>query len=149
MLAGRVLMVDGSVSQTLYPFMTTMQQEFICSELPVLHLHSLELLTAIVKGVRRCSTITNFPFVLLSILRFLLKCKFLSLIWYFLLFKMYKRSNTFNLVKRNRNKNKEIYFDFVDKGFNPELYNVMLSFKTGTFQLFHFLEKLVRRGKGL
>lgn len=52
MLAGRVLMVDGSVPQTLYPFMTTMQQEFICSELPVLHLHSLELLTAIVKGVR-------------------------------------------------------------------------------------------------
>lgn len=52
MLAGRVLMVDGSLSQAFYPFVTAMQQEFICSELPVLHLYSLELLTAIVKGVR-------------------------------------------------------------------------------------------------
>lgn len=52
MLARRVLMLDGSVSQSLYPLMTTMQQELICSELPVLHLRGLELLTATVKGVR-------------------------------------------------------------------------------------------------
>ncbi|KAL8090247.1 uncharacterized protein LOC141697677 [Apium graveolens] len=52
MLIRRVLMLDGSVSQNLYSLMTTMQQELICSELPVLHLRSLELLTAIVKGVR-------------------------------------------------------------------------------------------------
>ncbi|KAA8534550.1 hypothetical protein F0562_032067 [Nyssa sinensis] len=51
-LAGRVLMVDGSVSQALFPFMTAMQQEFICSELPVLHSCSLELLASILKGVR-------------------------------------------------------------------------------------------------
>ncbi|KAK9282790.1 hypothetical protein L1049_011011 [Liquidambar formosana] len=51
-LVGRVLMVDGSLSQALYPFMTAMQQEFICSQLPVLHMYSLELLTAIIKGVR-------------------------------------------------------------------------------------------------
>ncbi|XP_059658225.1 uncharacterized protein LOC132304515 isoform X2 [Cornus florida] len=51
-LAERVLMVDGSLSQALFPYMIAMQQEFICSELPVLHLYSLELLTAIVKGLR-------------------------------------------------------------------------------------------------
>ncbi|KAI8031839.1 Proline-, glutamic acid- and leucine-rich protein 1 [Camellia lanceoleosa] len=51
-LAGRVLMVDGSVTQALFPFMTAMQQEFICSELPILHLYSLELLSAVIKGVR-------------------------------------------------------------------------------------------------
>ncbi|KAL6957139.1 hypothetical protein U1Q18_043770 [Sarracenia purpurea var. burkii] len=52
-LAGRVLMVDGSLSQTLFPFTTAMQQELICSELPVLHFYSLELLSAVIKGVRR------------------------------------------------------------------------------------------------
>ncbi|CAL5363343.1 unnamed protein product [Camellia sinensis] len=51
-LAGRVLMVDGSVTQALFPFMTAMQQEFICSELPILHLYSLELLSSVIKGVR-------------------------------------------------------------------------------------------------
>uniref|UniRef100_A0A7N2LFT7 Uncharacterized protein n=1 Tax=Quercus lobata TaxID=97700 RepID=A0A7N2LFT7_QUELO len=49
-LVERVLMVDGSVPHALSAFMTSMQQELICSELPVLHLHSLELLIAIIKG---------------------------------------------------------------------------------------------------
>ncbi|GFZ11211.1 hypothetical protein Acr_22g0006090 [Actinidia rufa] len=52
-LAGRVLMVDGSLPQALFPFTTGMQQESICSELPVLHSYGLELLSAIIKGVRR------------------------------------------------------------------------------------------------
>ncbi|KAL1827943.1 hypothetical protein ACET3Z_006355 [Daucus carota] len=52
MLIRRVLMLDGSVSQKMYPLMTTMKQELICSELPGLHLRSLELLAGIVKGVR-------------------------------------------------------------------------------------------------
>ncbi|GFZ21976.1 hypothetical protein Acr_29g0011380 [Actinidia rufa] len=52
-IAGRVLMVDGSLSQALFPFTTGMQQEFICSELPILHSYSLELLSAVIKGVRR------------------------------------------------------------------------------------------------
>ncbi|KAF8390224.1 hypothetical protein HHK36_024749 [Tetracentron sinense] len=51
-LVRRVLRVDGSLSQALLPFMTVMQQELNCSELPVLHLYSLDLLTAIIKGVR-------------------------------------------------------------------------------------------------
>ncbi|KAL6552669.1 hypothetical protein OROHE_008033 [Orobanche hederae] len=41
-LAGRVLMVDGSPSLSLYSFMTTLKQEFICSEIPIIHLHSLD-----------------------------------------------------------------------------------------------------------
>ncbi|KAL2539840.1 Armadillo-type fold [Abeliophyllum distichum] len=50
-LAGRVLMVDGSFSQASYPSMSTMKQELIYSELPLLQLHSLEMLFAIVKGL--------------------------------------------------------------------------------------------------
>ncbi|KAF5193733.1 proline-, glutamic acid/leucine-rich protein [Thalictrum thalictroides] len=41
-----------SVQQALLPFMTVAQQENICSELPSLHLYSLELLTAVINGIR-------------------------------------------------------------------------------------------------
>ncbi|KAM7268837.1 hypothetical protein ACFE04_011003 [Oxalis oulophora] len=51
-LVERVLMVDGSVPHSQLSFMTSMHQELICSELPVLHLYSLDLLTAIIKGMR-------------------------------------------------------------------------------------------------
>lgn len=50
-------MVDGSSSQAIFPFMTAMQQESICLELPVLHMHSLELLSAIIKSARRWTII--------------------------------------------------------------------------------------------
>ncbi|XP_004249969.1 uncharacterized protein [Solanum lycopersicum] len=49
-LAKRVLMVDGSSSPGI-AYMTTMKQEFFCSELPVLHSHILDLLTSTVKGL--------------------------------------------------------------------------------------------------
>lgn len=52
-LVERVLMVNGSLPLSVRPLTTAMQQEFISSELPVLHSYGLELLTAIVKGVRR------------------------------------------------------------------------------------------------
>ncbi|GFQ03160.1 hypothetical protein PHJA_002459800 [Phtheirospermum japonicum] len=48
-LAVRVLMVDVSLSLSSYSFMTTLKQEFICSEIPLLQLHSLEILAAVVK----------------------------------------------------------------------------------------------------
>ncbi|KAI3970679.1 hypothetical protein MKX01_024326 [Papaver californicum] len=51
-LVRRVLQVDGSLAEALMPFMTVTQQEVICSELPGLQLNSLDLLTAIIKGVR-------------------------------------------------------------------------------------------------
>lgn len=51
-LIERVLDVDGSLSHSLRLFMTVMQQEFVCSELPLLHSYGLDLLTAIFKGVR-------------------------------------------------------------------------------------------------
>ncbi|KAL6511342.1 hypothetical protein OROHE_020424 [Orobanche hederae] len=47
-LAGRVLMVDGSPSLS-YSFMTTLKQEFICSEIPIMHLHSPDIIAAVVK----------------------------------------------------------------------------------------------------
>ncbi|KAH9657415.1 RIX1 domain-containing protein [Citrus sinensis] len=50
-LVDRMLMVDGSVPRSLSPFMTVMQQQSACVELPVLHLYSLELLAAIIEGV--------------------------------------------------------------------------------------------------
>jgi len=46
-------MVDGSLPQMSMPFVTAKQQENICSELPALHLSSLELLTAIIKSLGR------------------------------------------------------------------------------------------------
>ncbi|GMI72535.1 hypothetical protein like AT1G30240 [Hibiscus trionum] len=52
-LVERLLRVDGSLPHTMLPFMTSVQQELICSELPVLHAYSLELLIAIIKGMRR------------------------------------------------------------------------------------------------
>ncbi|XP_071721716.1 uncharacterized protein [Rutidosis leptorrhynchoides] len=50
-LVERVLKVDGSVPHAQLPFMTSMHQELICLDLPVLHLCCLDLLTAIVKGM--------------------------------------------------------------------------------------------------
>ncbi|XP_054782136.1 uncharacterized protein LOC129289400 isoform X2 [Prosopis cineraria] len=44
-------MVNGSLLQTSLPLMTARQQENVCSELPVLHLHCLELLISIAKGM--------------------------------------------------------------------------------------------------
>ncbi|KAJ4721047.1 Proline-, glutamic acid-and leucine-rich protein 1 [Melia azedarach] len=51
-LVDRVLMVDGSVPRAMLPFMTATQQQFVCLELPVLHLYSLELLTAVIECMR-------------------------------------------------------------------------------------------------
>ncbi|XP_010694706.1 uncharacterized protein LOC104907471 isoform X3 [Beta vulgaris subsp. vulgaris] len=51
-LIRRVLMVNGSLPETLQPFTTTMQQEFVCLQLPVLHLSVLEVLGTVVKGCR-------------------------------------------------------------------------------------------------
>ncbi|GER40920.1 proline [Striga asiatica] len=51
-LAGRVLAVDGSLSPSSYSFMSTLKQEFIFSEIPLLQLHSLEILAALVKVLR-------------------------------------------------------------------------------------------------
>ncbi|KAE8689576.1 Detected protein of unknown function [Hibiscus syriacus] len=52
-LVERLLTVDGSLPPTMLPFMNSVQRELICSELPVLHAYSLELLIAIIKGMRR------------------------------------------------------------------------------------------------
>ncbi|KAJ1429529.1 Pre-rRNA-processing protein RIX1, N-terminal [Sesbania bispinosa] len=49
-LVERILLVNGSLPQMSLPFMTAKQQENICSELPVLHSCSLELLMAIIKA---------------------------------------------------------------------------------------------------
>jgi len=46
-------MVNGALPEMSLPFMTSRQQENVCSELPVLHMCSLELLTAIIKATGR------------------------------------------------------------------------------------------------
>lgn len=51
-LVERVLTVDGSLPPTSVPFMTSLQQESMCSELPALHSDSLDLLIAIIKSLR-------------------------------------------------------------------------------------------------
>ncbi|KAK4385523.1 hypothetical protein Sango_2676300 [Sesamum angolense] len=66
-LVSRVLMVDGSLPPSSYSFMTTLKQEFICSEIPLLQSHGLEILAAVVQGLRRCST-SHFLFLLQPII---------------------------------------------------------------------------------
>ncbi|XP_020519298.1 uncharacterized protein LOC18422308 isoform X1 [Amborella trichopoda] len=50
-LVGQVISVDGALCQTLMPILLVSQQLFLCSELPLLQLCSLDLLTSIIKGV--------------------------------------------------------------------------------------------------
>ncbi|XVE99055.1 hypothetical protein REPUB_Repub03eG0163700 [Reevesia pubescens] len=71
-LVERLLMVDGSLPHML-PFMTTVQQELICSELPVLHAYSLELLIAIIKGMHR-QLLPHAAYVVRLVTRYFRRC---------------------------------------------------------------------------
>uniref|UniRef100_A0A1D1ZJE1 Proline-, glutamic acid-and leucine-rich protein 1 n=1 Tax=Anthurium amnicola TaxID=1678845 RepID=A0A1D1ZJE1_9ARAE len=51
-LVERVLSVNGSLHETLSSFTSELHQEVICSELPVLHLNCLDLLTSVIKALR-------------------------------------------------------------------------------------------------
>ncbi|KAF9591020.1 hypothetical protein IFM89_001230 [Coptis chinensis] len=70
----RVLSVDGSSSQALLAFMTVLQQEKICSELPLLHLNSLDLLTSIIKGLRS-QLLPNAADVIRLVTEYFRRCK--------------------------------------------------------------------------
>ncbi|KAK6233800.1 hypothetical protein QUC31_006206 [Theobroma cacao] len=72
-LVERLLMVDGSLPHTMLPFMTAMQHELICSELPVLHAHALELLIAIIKGMRR-QLLPHAAYVVRLVTRYFRRC---------------------------------------------------------------------------
>ncbi|XP_057803662.1 uncharacterized protein LOC131018988 isoform X2 [Salvia miltiorrhiza] len=73
-LSGRVLLVDGSLPLSSYSFMTTLKQEFICSEIPNLQFQSLEILTAIVKGLG--SQVLPYVAEILELLKeYLTRCK--------------------------------------------------------------------------
>ncbi|KAG2318989.1 hypothetical protein Bca52824_012202 [Brassica carinata] len=51
-LVERVLAVNGSLPRAMSPFMTGIQQELVCAELPTLHSSALELLLATIKCIR-------------------------------------------------------------------------------------------------
>ncbi|XP_024009175.1 proline-, glutamic acid- and leucine-rich protein 1 isoform X2 [Eutrema salsugineum] len=51
-LVERVLAVNGSLPRSMSPFMTGIQQELVCAELPTLHSSALELLVATIKSIR-------------------------------------------------------------------------------------------------
>ncbi|CAN8290664.1 unnamed protein product [Cochlearia groenlandica] len=51
-LVERVLAVNGSLPRAMSPFMTGIQQELVCAELPTLHSSALELLGATIKSIR-------------------------------------------------------------------------------------------------
>ncbi|CAG7899055.1 unnamed protein product [Brassica rapa] len=51
-LVERVLAVNGSLPRSMSPFMTGIQQELVCAELPTLHSSALELLRATIKCIR-------------------------------------------------------------------------------------------------
>ncbi|KAL1205103.1 hypothetical protein V5N11_016443 [Cardamine amara subsp. amara] len=50
-LVERVLAVNGSLPRAMSPFMTGIQQELVCAELPTLHLSALELLHSTIKSI--------------------------------------------------------------------------------------------------
>ncbi|MBA0694893.1 hypothetical protein Goari_005157, partial [Gossypium aridum] len=72
-LVERLLRVDGSLPHTMLPFMTSVQQELICSELPVLHAYSLELLIAIIKGMRR-QLLPHSAYIVRVVTRYFKRC---------------------------------------------------------------------------
>uniref|UniRef100_A0A1J3ID65 Proline-, glutamic acid-and leucine-rich protein 1 n=1 Tax=Noccaea caerulescens TaxID=107243 RepID=A0A1J3ID65_NOCCA len=51
-LVERLLAVNGSLPQAMSPFMTGIQQELVCLELPTLHSSALELLRATINSIR-------------------------------------------------------------------------------------------------
>ncbi|KAK4431127.1 hypothetical protein Salat_0874800 [Sesamum alatum] len=73
-LVGRVLMVDGSLPPS-YSFMTTLKQEFICSEIPTLQLHGLEILGAVVQGLRS-QLLPHVAAIVQLLKEYLRRCKF-------------------------------------------------------------------------
>ncbi|XP_051141278.1 uncharacterized protein LOC127258473 [Andrographis paniculata] len=50
-LAERALLIDCSLLPSSYEFLTTMDHDFICSEIPLLQLHSLEILASVIEGL--------------------------------------------------------------------------------------------------
>ncbi|XP_011076916.1 uncharacterized protein LOC105161048 [Sesamum indicum] len=74
-LVSRVLMVDGSLPPSSYSFMTTLKQEFICSEIPLLQLHGLEILAAVVQGLRS-QLLPHVAAIVQLLKEYLRRCKF-------------------------------------------------------------------------
>ncbi|XP_073028338.1 uncharacterized protein [Primulina eburnea] len=77
-LAWRVLLVDGSLSQSPFPFGTTLKQEFICSELPLLQLHMLEIITAVINGLRS-KVLPHAADILRLLMEYMRRCIFAEL----------------------------------------------------------------------
>ncbi|KOM29475.1 hypothetical protein LR48_Vigan707s000700 [Vigna angularis] len=73
-LVERVLKVNGSLPQMSMPFVTAKQQENICSELPALHLSSLELLTAIIKSLGS-QLLPHAAYIVLIITKYFKTCE--------------------------------------------------------------------------
>ncbi|KAF8008951.1 hypothetical protein BT93_J0064 [Corymbia citriodora subsp. variegata] len=72
-LIERVLMVDGSVSQSLLPFVTATQQESLCSELPMFHSNALDMLIALTKGMRS-QMLPHAAYIVRLIMRYFKNC---------------------------------------------------------------------------
>ncbi|XP_030526574.1 proline-, glutamic acid- and leucine-rich protein 1 [Rhodamnia argentea] len=72
-LIERVLTVDGSVSQSLLPFVTATQQESLCSELPMFHSDALDLLIGLTKGMRS-QMLPHAAYIVRLIMRYFKNC---------------------------------------------------------------------------
>ncbi|KAL8551783.1 hypothetical protein ACS0TY_000736 [Phlomoides rotata] len=73
-LARRVLLVDGSLSLSSYS-LTTLKQEFICSEIPLLQLRSLEILQAVAEGLSS-QLLPHAAHIVELLKEYLTRCKF-------------------------------------------------------------------------
>ncbi|KAG7012950.1 hypothetical protein SDJN02_25703 [Cucurbita argyrosperma subsp. argyrosperma] len=72
-LVERMLTVDGSLPPASVPFMTSLQQESMCSELPTLHSDSLDLLIAIIKSLRS-QLLPHAALIVRLIVKYFKKC---------------------------------------------------------------------------
>ncbi|KAK4756807.1 hypothetical protein SAY87_006934 [Trapa incisa] len=77
-LSERVLTVDGAFPEILSSYVTTMQQETLCSGLPLLHSSVLDLLIALIKAMRS-QILPQAAYIVQVITRYFGKCRVLGL----------------------------------------------------------------------
>ncbi|XP_074264356.1 uncharacterized protein LOC141586859 [Silene latifolia] len=73
-IVGRVLMVNGSLSEALQPFTTAMQQELVCLHLPALHQNVLGILDALQMGLHS-QVLPHAPEIVWLLIKYFERCQ--------------------------------------------------------------------------
>ncbi|XP_074310802.1 uncharacterized protein LOC141646758 [Silene latifolia] len=73
-IVGRVLLVNGSLSEALQPFTTAMQQELVCLHLPALHQNVFGVLDALHKGLHS-QVVPHAPEIVWLLIKYFERCQ--------------------------------------------------------------------------